>query len=160
MLQAFGRFHLLCVLRHGPFGAQPFNQQLADAVHGAGLISSSQGWYEGPPVMIARNDYSLGLINGDIGIAWRMPGPDALMRLYVVFAYTSAGEHPASTAGGDNTPIRMVLPSRLGELDTVYAMSVHKSQGLQFEQVALVLPNTGSNCLTREMLYSGITRAQ
>lgn len=154
VLQAFNRFQLLCALRHGPYGVEGLNQLLAEALHARGLIDTSLGWYEGRPVMVTRNDYSLGLANGDVGICLRMPDDRGNPRLSVAFLANAA----ADSAGG--TRIRHILPSRLGDVETVYAMTVHKSQGSEFEHTALILPAEANNILTRELLYTGITRAR
>ncbi|MGC1550211.1 MAG: exodeoxyribonuclease V subunit alpha [Rhodanobacter sp.] len=158
VLEGFDRFQLLCALRRGPFGAEGLNRQIADALQAAGLIESAHGWYEGRPVMITRNDYSLGLMNGDIGITLSMPGRDGIVRLYVAFPIGNNAD--ASDDGRENAKVRFVLPSRLGDVDTVYAMTVHKSQGSEFEHTMLVLPGEASAALTRELLYTGITRAR
>lgn len=150
VLLAFNRFQLLCALRHGPYGVEGLNQLIAEALHARGLIETSLGWYEGRPVMVTRNDYGLGLANGDIGICLRIPDDSGKPRLSVAFLANA----------GATTRIRHVLPSRLGEVSTVYAMTVHKSQGSEFEHTALVLPAEPSNVLTRELLYTGITRAR
>jgi exodeoxyribonuclease V alpha subunit len=99
--------------------------------------------------MISRNDYQIRLFNGDIGIAWEEPpgvqsGPAPLG---VIFPSES----------GD---MRRILPSRLPEHETVYAMTVHKAQGSEFDRVLLVLPDQASAVLTREMLYTAVTRAR
>ncbi len=154
VLQAFNRFQLLCALRHGPYGVEGLNQLLAEALHARGLIDTSLGWYEGRPVMVTRNDYSLGLANGDVGICLRMPDDQGNPRLSVAFLANAA----AGSASG--TRIRHILPSRLGDVETVYAMTVHKSQGSEFEHTALILPTEANNILTRELLYTGITRAR
>jgi exodeoxyribonuclease V alpha subunit len=123
-------------------------------LHARSLIDASDGWYEGRPVMITRNDYSLGLANGDIGICLRTPDDHGNLRLSVAFL---AHAVPGSSA---DTRIRHVLPARLGEVATTFAMTVHKSQGSEFEHTALVLPDEASAVLTRELLYTGITRAR
>ncbi|MFC5526417.1 exodeoxyribonuclease V subunit alpha [Rhodanobacter ginsengisoli] len=153
VLQAFNRFQLLCALRHGPCGVDGLNQLIAESLHACGLIESSLGWYEGRPVMVTRNDYSLGLANGDVGICLRLPDDSGKPQLSVVFLADAA-------TGPSDTRTRRVAPSRLGEVSTVYAMTVHKSQGSEFEHTALVLPAQASNVLTRELLYTGITRAR
>jgi exodeoxyribonuclease V alpha subunit len=153
VLQAFNRFQLLCALRHGPCGVDGLNQLIAESLHACKLIETSLGWYEGRPVMVTRNDYSLGLANGDVGICLRMPDDSGKRNLSVVFLADAA-------TGPSGTRIRRVAPSRLGEVSTVYAMTVHKSQGSEFEHTALVLPAQASNVLTRELLYTGITRAR
>jgi exodeoxyribonuclease V alpha subunit len=154
VLQAFNRFQLLCALRRGPHGVDGLNQLIAEALHARSLIDASDGWYEGRPVMITRNDYSLGLANGDIGICLRTPDDHGNLRLSVAFL---AHAVPGSSA---DTRIRHVLPARLGEVATTFAMTVHKSQGSEFEHTALVLPDEASAVLTRELLYTGITRAR
>ncbi|HEY8585284.1 MAG TPA: exodeoxyribonuclease V subunit alpha [Rhodanobacter sp.] len=154
VLQAFNRFQLLCALRRGPYGVDGLNQLITEALHSAGLIDSSSVWYEGRPVMVTRNDYSLGLANGDVGICLRTPDANGRLRLAVAFLADAA------TPTGTPTRIRHVLPSRLGEVATTFAMTVHKSQGSEFEHTALVLPNAMNPVLTRELLYTGITRAR
>jgi exodeoxyribonuclease V alpha subunit len=158
VLDAFNHFQLLCAVRQGPAGTERLNREIAARLWSTGLIESDRGWYEGRPVMMTRNDYSLGLMNGDVGITLRMPGSDGALRLYVAFPMTR-GSQLAGTAE-NNAPVRCVLPSRLGEVETVYAMTVHKSQGSEFEHTALVLPEEASPMLTRELLYTGITRAR
>ncbi|MFC5741596.1 exodeoxyribonuclease V subunit alpha [Dyella tabacisoli] len=150
VLADFNRFQLLCALRQGPYGTEGLNRQIAEILQQAGLIETSHGWYEGRPVLITRNDYNLGLMNGDIGIALRIPDDDGELRLRVAF----------HVATGTDSDIRFVLPSRLSELDSVYAMTVHKSQGSEFEHSALILPAEPHGVLSRELLYTGITRAR
>jgi exodeoxyribonuclease V alpha subunit len=158
VLEAFNRFQVLCAVRHGAAGVEQLNRDIAAALLAAGLIEADRGWYEGRPVMMTRNDYSLGLMNGDVGISLRMRGSDGHARLYVAFAVTRGASSDAPQA--DGTPVRFVLPSRLGDVETVYAMTVHKSQGSEFEHAALVLPEDAPAVLTRELLYTGITRAR
>ncbi len=154
VLLAFNHFQLLCALRHGPHGVDGLNQLVAETLQARGLIETSLGWYEGRPVMLTRNDYSLGLANGDVGICLRMPNESGQPRLSVAFLAD------AETGAATRTRVRHVLPSRLGDVITVYAMTVHKSQGSEFEHTALVLPAESSQVLTRELLYTGITRAR
>ncbi|WP_329740506.1 exodeoxyribonuclease V subunit alpha [Dyella sp. A6] len=151
VLQAYARFQLLCALRNGPFGTQMLNQRIANALLAAGLIESGHGWYEGRPVMVLRNDYTLGLMNGDVGIALRRPDRHGTPRLHVAFPDTRS--EAASR-------VRFVLPSRLEEIDTVFAMTVHKSQGSEFSHAALLLPDAPESTVVRELLYTGITRAK
>ncbi|MDR3445822.1 MULTISPECIES: exodeoxyribonuclease V subunit alpha [unclassified Dyella] len=153
VLRAFGSFQLLCALRQGSFGAEGLNRQIAGILHQAQLIDSSHEWYEGRPVLVTRNDYSLGLMNGDVGIALRVPDEQGVMQLRVAFEV-------AGDAADHASRIRFVLPSRLSERETVYAMTVHKSQGSEFDHAALVLPAEANAVLTRELLYTGITRAR
>ncbi|GAA4880172.1 exodeoxyribonuclease V subunit alpha [Ferrimonas pelagia] len=146
VLTAFGRFQLLCAVRDGDWGVEGINAQVAQWLAQAGLITSTEGWYAGRPVMMTRNDYSLGLMNGDIGICLPFE-QDGETLLRVVFPLASGA-------------LKRVLPSRLNSVETVYAMTVHKSQGSEFQHTAMVLPERGSPVLTRELVYTGITRAR
>ncbi|ADP11553.1 exonuclease V subunit alpha [Erwinia sp. Ejp617] len=147
VLAAFGRFQLLCALREGPFGVAGLNDRIEQTLRLAGLIRRNTAlngkWYAGRPVMIARNDRALGLFNGDIGIAM----PDEKQQLKVYFPLP------------DGT-LKAVQPSRLPPHDTAYAMTVHKSQGSEFEHTLLVLPNQMMPVLTRELVYTAMTRAR
>ncbi|MBD1598385.1 exodeoxyribonuclease V subunit alpha [Pseudomonas typographi] len=149
VLAAFDQFRLLCALRRGPWGVEGLNQRVAGALHKRGWLLAEHGWYEGRPVLVSRNDYSLGLMNGDIGIALQVLTPEGQPALRVAFARNDG------TAG-----VRFVLPSRLAEVATVFAMTVHKSQGSEFEHTALVLPDVLNPVLTKELLYTAITRAK
>lgn len=153
VLQAFDAFQLLCAVRKGPWGVEGLNQRITGALLKARLIDSDQQWYEGRPVLMTRNDYGLGLMNGDIGIALKLPERDGLevgrQVLRVAFARNDG-------QGG----VRFVLPSRLNDVETVYAMTVHKSQGSEFAHTALILPDALNPVLTKELIYTGITRAK
>ncbi len=155
VLKAFDDFQLLCSVRKGPWGVEGLNPRIAAALHKRGLLESEQGWYEGRPVLVTRNDYSLGLMNGDIGIALRLPEPaerpgdTAQTVLRVVF--------PRNDGSGG---LRYILPSRLNAVETVFAMTVHKSQGSEFAHTALILPDTLNPVLTKELVYTAITRAK
>jgi exodeoxyribonuclease V alpha subunit len=151
VLRAFDEFQLLCAVRKGPWGVEGLNPRIASALQRRGLLEGDQGWYEGRPVLVTRNDYSLGLMNGDIGIALRLPEPDAAGQavLRVVF--------PRNDGSGG---LRLILPSRLSAVETVFAMTVHKSQGSEFAHTALILPDTLNPVLTKELVYTGITRAR
>jgi exodeoxyribonuclease V alpha subunit len=153
VLEAFDAFQLLCAVRKGPWGVEGLNRRITRALFEAGLIESDQHWYEGRPVLMTRNDYGLGLMNGDIGIALRLPerdGPDAGKQVLRVAFPRNDG------SGG----VRFVLPSRLNDVETVYAMTVHKSQGSEFAHTALILPEALNPVLTKELIYTGITRAR
>ena len=129
------------------------NQQIAKLLRARGLIPAAEGWYAGRPVLVIRNDYGLGLMNGDIGIALPVPGPQS-------------GDGPTQSAlrvafpAGDGGGVKWVLPSRLTAVETVFAMTVHKAQGSEFAHAALVLPERINPGLTRELVYTGITRAR
>lgn len=153
VLQAFDTFQLLCAVRKGPWGVEGLNQRITDALIKARLIDRDQQWYEGRPVLMTRNDYGLGLMNGDIGIALKLPereGPNAGEQVLRVAFPRNDGR------GG----VRFVLPSRLNDVETVYAMTVHKSQGSEFAHTALILPDALNPVLTKELIYTGITRAK
>lgn len=156
VLSAYSHFQLLCALRKGPWGVEGLNQRIASTLRREKLLFGSdytleKGWYEGRPVLVTQNDYGLKLMNGDIGITLAVPDPrhpqQTLLR--VVF--------PSSDS---EKPIRWVLPSRLHAVETVFAMTVHKSQGSEFQHTALLLPPTLNPILTRELVYTGITRAR
>ncbi len=155
VLSAFDQFQLLCAVRKGTWGVEALNERIADALVRRGLLEQAHGWYEGRPVLVTRNDYSLGLMNGDIGIALRLPEPPefpgAPVRqvLRVVF--------PRNDGSGT---LRHILPSRLSAVETVFAMTVHKSQGSEFSHCALILPDSLNPVLTKELIYTGITRAR
>lgn len=150
-LSAYARFQLLCATRHGEAGVDKQNERIAQGLLDRGLIDAVSGWYEGRPVMVTRNDYALGLMNGDVGVTLWVPDGQGGMALRVVFAVMDE-------QGGER--VRFVVPSRLSAVDTVYAMTVHKSQGSEFEHTALALPPDPSPVLTRELVYTGVTRAR
>jgi exodeoxyribonuclease V alpha subunit len=150
-LRAYAGFQLLCATRQGDHGVLAQNARIAQGLLDRGLIEATGGWYEGRPVILTRNDYALGLMNGDVGVTLWVPDGQGGMALRVAFAVMDE-------RGGER--IRFVVPSRLAAVDTVYAMTVHKSQGSEFEHTALALPPEPSPVLTRELVYTGVTRAR
>ena len=144
VLEAFDTFQILCALRRGAWGVEGLNQRIEQWLfpHQKATL-----WYEGRPVMITRNDYNLGLMNGDIGITLK----DSSQKLRVAF--------PSDDTASE-TNIRWISPMRLPDVETAFAMTVHKSQGSEFNHVALILPETRSAVLTKELVYTGITRAK
>ena len=138
LLKAFSEFSVLCAVREGPFGVTQLNAHIEKA-----LGFTSAAWYVGRPVMVTRNDYALELMNGDVGIC--LPGPNSVLR--VAFPSLSGS-------------VRWIVPSRLDSVETVFAMTVHKSQGSEFKHVLLVVPVQDSTVLTRELVYTGLTRAR
>ncbi len=150
LLQAFDAFQLLCAVRKGPWGVEGLNQRITAALRKVRLIEGDDQWYEGRPVLMTRNDYGLGLMNGDIGIALKLPESDGGPQVLRVAFPRNDGQ------GG----VRFVLPSRLNDVETVYAMTVHKSQGSEFTHTALILPDALNPVLTKELIYTGITRAK
>ncbi len=141
----FARFRVLCALRHGPRGATGFNERIERHLAGCGMIPGARGWYPGRPVIITRNDYALGLYNGDIGLC--LPDPQRGGEAAVWFE--QRGEAP-----------RPLLPVQLPAAETAWAMTVHKSQGSEFDQVVIVLPEAPNRILSRELLYTAVTRAR
>lgn len=156
VLEAHGQFQLLCALRKGPWGIEGLNPRIGRALRRAGWLHASdmeldRGWFEGRPVLVTRNDYGLGLMNGDIGITLALPDARAPGNKLLRVAF------PSSDGSGR---IKWVLPSRLQAVETVFAMTVHKSQGSEFTHTALLLPDAPNPILTRELVYTGITRAK
>lgn len=145
-LATLGSFRVLCALREGPWGVGAFNELVERALRRAGLVPREQEAYRGCPVMVTRNDYATGLFNGDVGVFWPDTAAGGALRVFF----------PAPRGGG----LRALLPARLPAHETVYAMTVHKSQGSEFDQVLLVLPERVSPVLTRELLYTALTRAR
>ncbi|MEA2081020.1 MAG: exodeoxyribonuclease V subunit alpha, partial [Pseudomonadota bacterium] len=145
ILETFARFRFLCAHRTGPYSARHINQLITDWIKRRWRINSRSNWYPGRPVMIVRNDYNVRLFNGDIGVA--LPDSTHEGRLRVFFQSPDGG-------------VRAFSPIRLPEHETVYAMTVHKSQGSEFDHVSLVLPENISNVSTRELIYTGVTRAK
>lgn len=143
LYQAFSRYQILTAVRQGEFGVEQVNKHLELYFYQRGRVKDPHVWYPGKAVMLTRNDASLGLFNGDIGLCM----PDESQRLRVWFM------QPDGSFTG-------LLPSRLSAFEVVFAMTVHKSQGSEFERVALLLPLTPSPVLTRELIYTGITRAK
>ncbi|HAT1647532.1 TPA: exodeoxyribonuclease V subunit alpha [Raoultella planticola] len=144
LIAAFGEFQLLCALRDGPYGVSGVNEQLEQMLNRRRAITLPRHsrWYEGRPVMISRNDSALGLFNGDIGIA------------------LERGEGLRVWFSMPDGSIKSVQPSRLPEHDTAWAMTVHKSQGSEFDHAALILPAKIVPLVTRELVYTAITRAK
>lgn len=150
ILGAQAEFQCLCVIRGGPWGVEQMNHRIAQALGRVGLLAPEGVWYPGRPVMVTGNDYGLGLMNGDMGVALSMPDPEAPDGRVLRVAFPTADGSPR---------VRWILPSRLGQVETVFAMTVHKSQGSEFRHTALVLPDAPSPILTRELIYTAITRA-
>ncbi len=144
-LAAFDRFRVLCAVRRGRYGVSSLNRSIEELLATHRLITPGTTWYCGRPVMISVNDYSLRLFNGDVGLALPDPGKEGSLAVYF----------PSEDGG-----VRKISPLRLPRHETVFAMTVHKSQGSEFDRVLLVVPPVDSKILTRELLYTGITRAR
>ena len=143
-MTAFERFRVLCAVRDGEWGAAGLNLAIERSLIAQGLLVKRGEWYEGRPVMVTRNDPDVGVFNGDIGIAFTPLRPGAPLRTYFL----------------DGESVRSVGVSRLANVETAFAMTVHKSQGSEFDHTVLVLPEMPSRVLTRELVYTGITRAR
>lgn len=141
-LTAFDSFRVLCAVREGPYGVGHLNRLIERTLAEAGLIQPESTHYAGRPILILRNAPVLGLYNGDIGIM--RPDEHGELRAYF------PGE----------TNVRSFAPSRLPEHETAYAMTIHKTQGSEFTRVLVVMPDADSLVLTRELLYTAVTRAR
>lgn len=155
VLNDFSQFQLLAAVRKGEYGVEQLNQRIAERLAKMQLIHQPYGWYEGRPVLITQNDYSLGLMNGDVGIALYVP------------TFTQQGRvseglslRVAFAKNDGSGAVRWLLPSRLSAVETVFAMTVHKSQGSEFTHTALILPEQLNPVLTKELVYTAITRAK
>jgi exodeoxyribonuclease V alpha subunit len=144
VFNAFGRFQVLCATRHGNRGVQRLNAVVESYLKRKGYSVVSDPWYAGRPVLITANDYSLDLFNGDIGIC--LPDPsDGRMKVWF--------------ERGDGS-FKSCLPYRIPRCETVYAMTIHKSQGSEFSEVVVILPEDESRLLNRQLVYTAVTRAK
>ncbi|RUO25444.1 exodeoxyribonuclease V subunit alpha [Aliidiomarina minuta] len=142
VLNEYAQFQLLTPVREGEWGVRRLNELVKGWLPRQG--ASNEQWYAGRPVMITANDYSLNLRNGDIGILLHRHSDDTKRVVFI---------------DGDNK-VRWVLPSRLTHVETAYAMTVHKSQGSEFTHTVMVMPDRDNPTLSKELLYTGITRAK
>ncbi|MFT4993728.1 MAG: exodeoxyribonuclease V alpha subunit [Paraglaciecola sp.] len=147
--RCLGQQQVLCAQKSGEWGVHQLNALIEKELHKQGLIDTSRDFYLGRPLMLGQNDHHQQLFNGDIGIVMPDPGQPEVIKVWFI------------TAQGQ---IRALLPSRLPLHQTLYAMTIHKSQGSEFEHVYLCLPNikhgAGAKGLSRELLYTGLTRAK
>ncbi|MDF1762114.1 MAG: exodeoxyribonuclease V subunit alpha [Oleibacter sp.] len=153
ILDAFNDYQVLVAVRQGPHGLEETNALIERLMFRRGLLKggsskggSSKGnrgtWYPGRAIMITRNDYDLGLFNGDIGVAVEIHGEER-----VAFRTTDG-------------QVRLLSPGRLPSHETAFAMTVHKSQGSEYQSVILLLPKQWQPVMTRELIYTAITRAR
>ncbi len=140
-LEALDRHRLLCAHRRGPYGVARWSLEaerwLSTAIPG---YAEDGEWYAGRPLLVTANDYELGLYNGDTGVV----------------VDTAQGVRAAFARGGAAT---LLAPARLDSVQTVHAMTVHRAQGSQFRSVSFIVPPAESALLTRELLYTAVTRA-
>ncbi|GAA1477674.1 exodeoxyribonuclease V subunit alpha [Nocardioides aestuarii] len=140
-LALLDQHRLLCAHREGPFGVRHWNRQVERWLSeetGEGIWSD---WYPGRPFLVTANDYGLGIFNGDAGVA--------------VGAAGDLRAHVAAVGGAID-----LSPARVSDVDTLHAMTIHKSQGSQAREVTVLLPDPDSRLLTRELLYTAVTRAE
>ena len=149
-LERLQRFKILCALNISPLGVQAINKLAEQVLRRQNLIPSDlmaeNPWYAGRPVLITRNHYPLRLYNGDIGVTL----PDA----------EGGDDQLAVFFAGDSGEVRRFKPYQIPEHTTVYAMTVHKSQGSEFDEVLCILPDKDFPILTRELIYTALTRAR
>jgi exodeoxyribonuclease V alpha subunit len=142
-IDALGELRLLCAHRRGPHGVSTWGSRIETWLTAEIEGFAAEGpWYVGRPLLVTKNDYGLHLYNGDTGVVVASGGGR------IVAAFERRGE------------LLEVSPTRLAAVDSVYAMTVHKSQGSQFDTVAVLLPDSASPILTRELLYTAVTRAR
>lgn len=143
-LKDINEVRFLCAVHEGKYGVNHYNQLIEKYLHDKHLLNPKEGFYENQPVIITKNDYSLGLYNGDIGIIRK----DKNNILKAWFE-------------GADGELKQILPGFITAYETVFAMTIHKSQGSEFTAVALILPDDENlSLLTRELLYTAITRAK
>jgi exodeoxyribonuclease V alpha subunit len=142
---ALARFRVLCALRDGALGAEGINRGVLAQLQARGDVPYGARHYPGQPLMVLRNDHALRLFNGDVGVVVRTGAADDAL----------AAAFPDGQGG-----FRLFPPARLPENGTVYAMTVHKSQGSELDRVLVVAPRRDSPLATRELLYTAITRAR
>lgn len=145
-LAALGAHRLLCAHREGPYGVRRWNQLTQLWLQEETGTSPYETMYIGRPVLVTKNDYAVGVLNGDTGVIVASRRPDGTPVRMAAF----------EGARGE----QRFAPSRLGEIETMHAMTVHKAQGSQAAEVTVLLPDTDSRLLTRELLYTAVTRAQ
>lgn len=140
----FNSFRVLCAQHFGNRGVEPVNRRVEQVLMQRGFASRPETWYSGRPILITRNDYGLDLYNGDIGICLASPENGELQVWF------------EGAAGG----WRSYPPSRLPGCQTVFAMTIHKSQGSEFDEVVVVLPEEDNRILSRQLVYTAVTRAK
>ncbi|MEJ5347566.1 MAG: exodeoxyribonuclease V subunit alpha [Desulfosoma sp.] len=136
-------FRILCAVREGPFGVTTINEIVESLLAELGHIPQGTRYYQGKPLIVLENDYDVGLFNGDVGLLWPDPVTQRLMAWFRQV---------------DGT-LKKVPVSRLPAHETAYAMTVHKSQGSEYTRVLVILPDRDVKVLTRELLYTAVTRA-
>jgi exodeoxyribonuclease V alpha subunit len=141
-LAQLGKQCVLTAVRKGTAGSETINAGITERLARRFDFNPATAWYHGRPVMVSRNDYRTGLYNGDVGVA--LTNESGQIRVWFM------GDHG----------LRAFLPSALPAHESVYAMTIHKSQGSEFDSVTLVLPDYDVPVLTRELFYTGLTRGR
>jgi exodeoxyribonuclease V alpha subunit len=144
VLRAWDHCRVLCAVHSGPWGDRELNQGIQRALARAGWLHPAGDWFVGRPVMVTRNDGALGVFNGDVGVVLPTAHEGQALRAYFL----------------DGSHLRSVAVSRLAHVETAFAMTVHKSQGSEFQHTVLVLPPGAREAVSRELVYTGITRAR
>jgi exodeoxyribonuclease V alpha subunit len=142
-LAGLDRHRLLCAHRRGPYGVTRWTSEIEAWLAAELGEHASAQWYPGRPLLVTANDHEMDLFNGDTGVV----------------VDNSHGGGPIAAFGRGGEPI-LVSPSRLSAVQTVHAMTVHRAQGSQFDAVSLLLPSAESPLLTRELVYTAVTRAE
>lgn len=141
ILEAFGRFRILSPLREGNFGVRRINMVVEEILSRRGVIQPFGEWYHGRGILVTENDHARSLSNGDIGIALRQEGTLTL--------------HIAAYGGVRSIPLTLPPPH-----ETAFAMTIHKSQGSEFDRIVVVIPPGDTPILFAELLYTAITRGR
>lgn len=181
--ELLARFRILCVMRVGEYGVDAINLWVKSYLTNKAMSSNANETffdedrlYHGLPIMITQNNYRMNLFNGDIGLIWKDKGSHRLVACFEQTEdkkskqYEPMSDKSSETNENNTTVFKQFLPSRLPSFESVYAMTIHKTQGSEFEHVALILPkqksgliqenNQDNKLLSRELLYTGITRAK
>ncbi|WP_412770028.1 exodeoxyribonuclease V subunit alpha [Mycolicibacterium mucogenicum] len=140
-LAAMDEHRLLCAHRDGPYGVRHWNRQVERWITDETGQATWSPWYPGRPLLVTANDYALGIYNGDTGLV--AAGPDGV-QVYIAGA----------------TATQQFSSSRITDVETMYALTIHKSQGSQADEVTVILPPADSRLLTRELFYTAVTRAK
>ncbi|WP_308388866.1 exodeoxyribonuclease V subunit beta [Acidithiobacillus sp. AMEEHan] len=146
-LQAFSEFQVLCARRDGPWGVDAMNRQVTRLLQRQGVVPPNTEWFAGRPVIVTRNLYALQLMNGEVGITLPLRLADGRTEMRVAFA-------------GASGEIRWFSPLRLRDVETVFALTVHKSQGSEYRHCAFLAAMEERDFLHRELLYTAVTRAR
>jgi exodeoxyribonuclease V alpha subunit len=165
-LAALERARVLAALHRGPYGVETLNARIAERLHAGRPATPAggdrDGLHHGMPVMITANDYEVGLFNGDVGLLWSdCPAPDGVGSdgPGAAGAGAPSGRLRACFRAADGS-LRILSVRQLPPHVCAYALTVHKSQGSEFDEVLLVLPPEPHPLATRELLYTAVTRAR